>query len=186
MADEVQAEVTAENEQPQVEQAQTPDATGQQAARTFSQAEVDALIKDRLDRASRKADEAAKKAAADAEAKALKEQGEFKTLFERTQAELEAERARAKALELESMRRDIAARVGLPAGLASRLQGSDEAALEADAKLLLDSLPKPAAPNINAASGSSGVTPASTNLYGGMTEQEFAAVYGINPRYLKQ
>ncbi len=174
----VQAETAA------AEQTQ-PVAPGEKAERVYKQAEVEAMIRDRLAGANRKAEEAAKKAAADAEAKALKEQGEFKTLFERTQAELEAERSRAKALELASMKRDIAAKVGLPAGLAARLQGDDEATLEADAKQLLDSLPKPSAPNINAASGSNGAAPADS-LYGGMTESEFAAVYGVNPRYLKQ
>ena len=164
----------------------TPDATGKQAeSATFTQAQVDAIIKDRLDRAERKAQESAKKAATDAEAKALAEQGKFKELYEKALAEASAAQERAKALELATLKRDIAARIGLPAGLAARLQGDDEAAIEADAKAMLELLPKPAAPNINAASGTGGVQPG-TQLYGGLTEQEFASIYGVDPKYLNK
>jgi hypothetical protein len=148
---------------PTPEQAQ-PDATGEKAERTFTKAEVEALVRDRLASSERKSAEAAKKAAADAEAKTLKEQGEYKTLYEKMQAELEQERTRAKALELAGLRRDVAARRNLPAGLVDRLRGETEQEIDADA--LLAALPKPAAPNINAGDASA----ASPKLPGGMTE----------------
>lgn len=43
---------------------------------------------------------------------------------------------RADALESELLRTKVAGKFGLPADLAARLQGADEAALEADAKVL--------------------------------------------------
>jgi hypothetical protein len=83
------------------------------AERLFSQAEVDRIVKERLEREQEKAQNAAKKAAetarAEAEAKALAEQGEFKKLFEQAsdklkaleslQAQAEAAQENAKRLE---------------------------------------------------------------------------------------
>lgn len=91
-------------------------------------------------KAKLEADEQAKEAA---EAQRLKEQGEWKALAERAQAELEATKAQARSLELSMLRKDIAARVGLPAVLVDRLQGETPETIEADAKKLLESLPKP-------------------------------------------
>ena len=57
-------------------------------------------------------------------------------------AELEAEN---KKLRTDSLKAQIAAKVGLPGALASRLQGETPDEIEADAKAILDTLPKPAA-----------------------------------------
>lgn len=75
----------------------------------------------------------------------------------RQEAELsELEKANKKAAELEaenrklrtdSLKAQIAAKVGLPGALASRLQGETPEEIEADAKEILDTLPKPAAIN---------------------------------------
>ena len=54
----------------------------------FSQAELEAIVKDRLARAKRKADDEAEKAKTEAAQKALLEQGEFKTLAEQRASEL--------------------------------------------------------------------------------------------------
>lgn len=169
------------------QQAQTPGEPGQQAERTFKQSEVEALIRDRLASAQRKADEAVKKAAADAEAKALIEQGKFKELYEAAEEKTRQAEQRAHDLEMAQLRAAVAARVGIPVAFASRLQGDDEATLEADAKQLLAALPKPSAPNINAAPGAGVANQGQPlALYGGMTEAEFAATYGVNPAYMKQ
>ena len=50
--------------------------------------------------------------------------------------------AKVKAFERNELARKVAAKVGLPEVLASRLQGATEEELEADAKTLLDTLPK--------------------------------------------
>ena len=112
-----------------------------------------------------------------AEAERLKEQGEYQKLFEKAQADLEAERTRARALELAGMRRDVAAKFQLPDGLAKRLQGETLEDLEKDAQDLLASIPKPAAPNINA--GNAPTPGQSQNYLGGLTKQEFAARFGV-------
>ena len=179
MADE-QTQPTAEAEQQPRDAAPTGAEPGQQTepARTFTQADLDRIVAERLERAERKAQEKAEKAKADAEAKALQEQGKFQELFEQAQAKLQEAEERARALELAGIRRDVAARLNLPAGLVDRLRGEDEAAIEADAKQLIAALPKPAAPDINAGSGAQGSSKPQSWL-GGLTKQEFAARFGV-------
>ncbi len=58
------------------------------------------------------------------------------------QEALEAARAEAKAARLEAARIKVATRWRLPEGLAARLRGEDEAALEADARDLVRYLPR--------------------------------------------
>jgi hypothetical protein len=157
-------------------------APGQQAVTpaTFTQADVDRIVKERLAKAQSKAEEATRKAAADAEAKTLAEQGEFKRLYEKLQADFQAQAERVAAMERQRTQGEIASKLGLPASLASRLQGATPEEMEADAKALLDALPKPTAPNINPTPG--GVN--STQL-GAADAAELAAIYGVNPKYLK-
>jgi hypothetical protein len=166
--------------------AATPDATGAKAeARTFTQAELDTIVKERIERERRKSDDAVKKAADAAEAKRLAEAGEYKTIAEKLQAELDAERNRAKALELSALKRAAAEKVGLPAALADRLVGDDADALEQDARAVFAALPKPAAPNINAASGGGN----GAQLVGGVTEEQLreqATRLGVNPEYYRK
>jgi len=72
--------------------------------RTFTQAELEAIVKDRLERQKRASEAQAEKTRQDAEAKALAEQGEFKALAEQHAAriaELEQETEASKALAKE-------------------------------------------------------------------------------------
>ena len=69
--------------------------------------------------------------------------------------------AKLKAYELAEMQRAAAEKAGLPAQLAKRLQGSTAEELEADAKALADTLPKPtktANPTNPGANGQQGET----------------------------
>lgn len=68
---------------------------------------------------------------------------------QRLQAQLEAATAKAAKLEREGNQRDIAARVGLPAAFAGRIQGETPEDMEADAKALLAAMPRSAQPNIS-------------------------------------
>lgn len=118
----------------------TDPATGTDPKKTdekqFSQSELEAIVKDRLARAQRKADEAATKAKSDAEQKALVEQGEFKTLAEQrasTIAELTQQIESAKAHEstAEKYRNALKARLeadkkALPAHIVALLDQLDE------------------------------------------------------------
>lgn len=139
MADELQTEGSAEN------QAQAPSAGTQN---TDSNAEH-MIPKSRFDELNREFKalkaklDAEDKAREAAEAQRLKEAGEWKALAERAQADAERAQAQAKALELAMLRKDIATKVGLPAVLIDRLQGDTPETIEADAKALIESLPKP-------------------------------------------
>jgi alanyl-tRNA synthetase len=93
-------------------------------------------------RTSLRAEETAK---AEAERKAAEEQGQFKSLYEKTQAELKALQDAAAARERADLLRAVAKEAGLDESLADRLRGDDEAALRADAKALAERV-KPAAP----------------------------------------
>jgi len=66
----------------------------------FTQADIDRIVQDRLARASVKAEEERKKAEDKAKADVLAEQGEFKTLAERLQADLEATEPVKKRVEV--------------------------------------------------------------------------------------
>ena len=139
--------------------AQTPDTQPEtigETGRTFTQADVDKIIKERLDREKARSEAAAKKAADEAARQAAEEQGKFKELYEGAMKEKQEAEARAKALELSNLRRDIASKVGLPAGLAGRLKGETETDIETDAKELLATLPKPSAPNLDGGAGRNG------------------------------
>ena len=184
MADE-QTQPTAEAEQQPQDAAPTGAEPGNQTeqARTFSQADIDRIVTERLAKEKAKSEAAVKRAQEEAEAKRLAEQGEFQKLYEQAQAKLQEAEERARALELAGIRRDVAARLNLPAALMDRLRGEDEAAIEADAKALIAALPKPAAPDINAGSGTQGSSKPQSWL-GGLSKQEFAARFGVKAELL--
>lgn len=171
---------------PEIVTETTETATGQEQKAetvTFTQADVDRIVSERLQRAERKAADATAKATAEAEKRAAEEQGKWKELYEKTQAEVETERTARRGLELATLKDKVARAVGLPEKLAGRLQGEDEETLLADAKSILADLPKPTAPNINSGSGG-GTVAADGGRYGGMSKEELAATYGLNPKYL--
>ena len=170
---------------PAPENAASPngDATGQiagsTAGKTFTQAEVDALIAQRLERSKRQTEEATAKARTEAERKAAEQQGEFQKLYEAEKAQREATEQRAAALELAAMRREVADRLGVPAALVSRLQGDTPETLEADAKALMAALPKPGAPNINSTGGA---LPPSTVFANEQERLRLASLFGVSAK----
>ena len=122
--------------------------------RTFTQADLDRIVTERLAKEKQRSEAASAKARADAERKAAEEQGEWKKLAEQYKTEAEAERQRALAATLAVTRRDIAVRLNVPVALADRLRGDTPEEIEADAKQLLAQLPKAGTPSANAGSGS--------------------------------
>lgn len=113
--------------------------SGQQAGKTFTQAEVDALITDRLGRAQRKAEADKAKADADAEAARLRAAGEFEKLAADRQKEIDrltAETGKITEAEAKAARYEAAiaaqlttARAGLPAyilGLLDKMDAADQ------------------------------------------------------------
>lgn len=94
--------------------------------KTFTQADIDRIVQERLERAQKKADEAKAKAEAEAAAKVLAEQGEYQKLSEAQKAklaELEAQTTtQAEALAKASEERDRY-QAALKANVAERLKG---------------------------------------------------------------
>jgi hypothetical protein len=93
---------------------------------------------------------AAKKLAAYEKAEEERRQAEL-TDLQKAQEKAEKAEAELQVTKLTIVRRDIAAAVGLPAAVADRLKGETVDEIEADAKALLEALPKneKKAPNIN-------------------------------------
>ncbi|MCB0070300.1 MAG: DUF4355 domain-containing protein [Caldilineaceae bacterium] len=191
MADEQQQAADQEVEQPteQPEAQQVPDdATGDENGGNearFSQADVDRIVKERLDRAKSQAEKAAAKAAEDAQRKAAEEQGEYKKLYQSLQTKVEEAERRAAELERRELLREAAEKSGLPAALADRLRGESLDELMEDAKTLLASMPKSEktapATNINGtARGTTRQAPSDDDI------REQAAVLGVSFELLKQ
>jgi len=176
-----------ETDKPATQASATPaDATGTnsgQSERTFTQADLDRIVTERLDREREKSKKDAAKAQADAEAKVLAEQGKYKELFEKQQAELEAERRTAREASMRLMQRDAAGQTSLPLPLAERLRGETLEEMVADAKSIIAALPKPQAPNINASSGVGGA-PAAGAL-DDAEKKRIADKYGVDARYVQ-
>ena len=78
---------------------------------------------------------ASEKAQADAEAARLAEQGEYKALYEKAQAEAQAAADRLDQMERDQQRRDAAQAAGIPQ-LWERLKGDTAEALAEDAQAL--------------------------------------------------
>ena len=120
--------------------ADPPTSTGNdpvKTEKTFTQADVDKIVSERLEREKRKATEQATKAKEEAEQKALAEQGEWKTLAEKYQAELatatatiESQKAHEKTIErykeVLQKRLDMDMR-GLPDAIVALLKKQDVA-----------------------------------------------------------
>lgn len=105
---------------------------------------LDAQIK-RMEAALKKANSEAAKYRKQAEsfeqAEAKRKEAELSEM-EKLQKRLAETEAEANRLKLESLRRQAAEKAGLPAALASRLQGATPEELEADAAALAETLPK--------------------------------------------
>ena len=82
--------------------------------------------------------------------------------------------AKLKAYELTEMQRAAAEKAGLPANLAKRLQGSTAEELEADAKALADTLPKPTKTTANV------TNPGANGQQGETDAQRKARIFGTD------
>lgn len=95
------------------------------------------------------------------------------TELQKLQAELEKAQAELKAARLSDMRREAAIKVDLPLVFADRLHGNTPEELEADAKKILEALPKvPKPPPVNPTAPGAGASQKET------LEQQRARVYG--------
>lgn len=102
------------------------------SGKTFTQAEVDKIITERLEREKTKAEKAAEKAKREAEEKALLDSKEFQTLAEKRAKELEEATARLSSLEQleEKSKRYVKALTSYRDQLAANLPDSIKALLK--------------------------------------------------------
>lgn len=138
-------EQIAQQEAPQVEPTSTE--TAKTGGKTYTEAELENILKERLGREKAKADKQAQAAAEKAAAEAAAKNGEWEKLAKQREEELAKVLGEIKARDLADRKRAIGEKVGLPAALATRLQGDTDEDLEKDAKALLETLPKQPKPN---------------------------------------
>lgn len=75
----------------------------QAESKTFTQEDIDRIVKERLDREKKKRDEAVQKERDEAERKRLEEEGKYKEVAEKLQAELDAIKGDALSAKKESL-----------------------------------------------------------------------------------
>lgn len=123
---------TPEEQQPEAQNPETGESVEVRMAR------MEAALK----KANHEAAKYRKQAETFEQAEAKRKEAELSEMekLQRRLAETEAEAAR---LKLEGLQRQAAEKAGLPASLASRLQGATLEELEADAATLAETLPKP-------------------------------------------
>jgi dsDNA-specific endonuclease/ATPase MutS2 len=157
MVDELKAAETAET---QVET--------QVIDKTETVEELRARLEEAERRAKNKADEADrhfKKLAKFEQEEAKRKEAEMSEL-ERANKHAQELEAQVKALQFKTLQQEIAGRIGLPSVYADRIRGETPEDMEADAKVLMDALPKPkAAPN-------TGATAPGSNASTGETESD--------------
>ena len=124
----------ADGKQTELEQPKTP-LTAEELAAALKKTREEAADYRRKLRDAEAKNEAADKARADAEAASLAEQGKYKELWEKAQADAQATADKLQRMEHDQMRRDAAQAAGIPA-LWQRLQGETAEELAEDAKAL--------------------------------------------------
>jgi hypothetical protein len=137
-----------------------PAKVGAAKPETAKKTDLDTLPDDVRDYIKSLRDEAAKyrtdkRAAEDAK---LAEEKKFSELAEKRLKELNDANAKLAAMERQTLVSSVAAKHGLPADLAARLQGETEAELTADAKKLAALIPGAKAPDTDAGKGGTGST----------------------------
>jgi len=106
----------------------------------FSQADMDRVVKERLEREKKKTEETAAKAKADAEAAALAEQGKYKELAEKSQKEAEAKQAEKEKAEAELKSLKLRSAFEKAVGKLSLAFANEAAAQDAFEKLDVESV----------------------------------------------
>ena len=124
----------------------------------FTQAELDAIVRDRLAREKANREKAEKETREKAEADALAKNQEWEKLAAQREKELNDIKADNERLQTEGMQRKAAEAAGLPSIFADRIRGGTAEEMEADAKALLEAMPKKPAANSGASTNPSGGT----------------------------
>jgi hypothetical protein len=131
--------VEATPETPKAETVEQPEVFDPERAKAtiLAQRESEKNLKAQVKELAAKAKRADELEAAEAKRKEAEMSEADKALKRAEEAE-----AKLKALELTALKRSVADKVGLPVAFVDRLKGETEEELEADAKSLLEALPK--------------------------------------------
>ena len=143
--------------------------------KTYTQDEVEQMIKERLDREKSKREKEAAEARTKAETEAAAKNQEWEKLAKQRENELTETKRQLADRDLADKKRAVAEKIGLPPTLASRLIGTTDEELEKDAKALLETLPKGKPANPPPANPGIGGQPNETRA------QKKARLEGSNP-----
>ena len=133
--------MTEQENQETQEQTSTEAQPDKNSEKKFSQAELDKIIKERLERESTKRKEAEDKIKEQAEREALAKNQEWEKLAKKREDELAEALQKIKAHELNELRSKAAAKYQLPLEIAERLRGETLEELEKDAESLKALIP---------------------------------------------
>jgi hypothetical protein len=129
---------------------------GDDPVKTFTQAELEEIVKKRLERERRKAEELLTQQREEADRKKLEEQNEFKSLYEKTQAELEQIRKDAEVAKLEATKTNLLVSAGYTGEQLERVRkyvvGTNDEELTASLEELKQDIPPKAGgvdPSVN-------------------------------------
>jgi len=140
MTEEITKEVSTETQKPDSEPTANP--PEDKGVKTFTQAELDKIIAERLERETKKRKDAEAKAREEAERDTLAKNQEWEKLAKTHEAELLKAQQRLKELELNELRTKAAAKYQLPLEIAERLRGETLEELEKDAEGLKALIPQ--------------------------------------------
>lgn len=126
---------------------------------TYTQADIDRIVGERLAREKQKAEKAVEEAKAEAERKRLEESNEFKALYEQSQARIAEIEAQAKAAELLAKKQSLLLEAGYPADkladVLGFITGDDEETVKASVERFKSVAP-PTPAYVDPAAGGSG------------------------------
>lgn len=126
---------------------------------TYTQADIDRIVGERLAREKQKADKAIEEAKAEAERKRLEEENRFKELYEQSQATIAEIESRVQAERLATKKQSLLIEAGYPADkladLLDFVTGDDEEGVKASVEKLVRVAP-PKAPPVDPAVSSGG------------------------------
>lgn len=94
----------AEPNDPQIDPPAEPPIDGGEPDKRFTQADLDRIVKERIERERKKAEEKLAKEREEAERKKLEEQNEFKSLYEKAQAEIDQIRKESQQKDIEHLK----------------------------------------------------------------------------------
>jgi hypothetical protein len=140
MTEEIKIETNTEAPKP--ENVITESSPETKEAKTFTQAELDKIIAERLERESKKRKDAEAKVREEAERDTLAKNQEWEKLAKKHESDLLEAQQRLKELELNELRTKAAAKYQLPLEIAERLRGETLEELEKDAEGLKALIPQ--------------------------------------------